>query len=72
MRFLDPDDWERIRLNDVLSIENVRKVILAGQTVEVINRSTNERYRTEHAMSSRQIKMVLAGSLINMVKQSLL
>jgi aconitate hydratase len=35
----------------------------------VINLTKNETYETEHPMTPYQVEMVLAGSLINLVKQ---
>ena len=37
--------------------------------VRVINLTKNETYETEHPMTPRQVEMVLAGSLINLVRQ---
>jgi aconitate hydratase len=68
LTFVDPDDWERIDQNDVLAIDEVRNAIQNGNSISVINRTKNERYETEQSMSERQAKMVLAGSLINLVK----
>ena len=37
--------------------------------VRVINLTKNETYETEHPMTPRQVEMVLAGSLINLVRR---
>ena len=37
--------------------------------MRVINLTRNETYETEHPMTPRQVEMVLAGSLINLVRQ---
>ncbi|HDY86867.1 MAG TPA: aconitate hydratase [bacterium] len=66
--FKNPDDWEKINRNDVLTFANIRDVILKDNTVEVLNKTKNESYTTEHTMSKRQIEMVLAGSLINIYR----
>jgi aconitate hydratase len=68
LTFVNPDDWERISQNDVLAIEDVRNTVQKVKKLNVINKSRNENYEVEHAMSERQVEMVLKGSLINLVK----
>jgi len=67
--FANPDDWNKIAQGDRLSIPDVRSAILKGHSVKVINLTKNETYETEHSMTHFQVDMVLAGSLINLVKQ---
>jgi aconitate hydratase len=69
LTFVNPEDWEKIAQGDVLSIPDVRNAIRKGSRVSVINRTKNETYKAEHPMTSRQVEMVLAGSLINLVRQ---
>ena len=69
LTFINPDDWKNIAQGDVLSIPDVRNAIRKGNRVRVINLTRNETYETEHPMTSRQVEMVLAGSLINQVRQ---
>ncbi|MDD4905608.1 MAG: aconitate hydratase [Methylobacter tundripaludum] len=67
--FANPDDWNKIAQGDRLSIPDVRNAISRGNSVKVINLTKNETYDTEHRMTQYQVDMVLAGSLINLVKQ---
>jgi len=67
--FANPDDWNKIAQGDRLSIPDVRNAIRQGNSVKVINLTRNETYETEHRMTHYQVEMVLAGSLINLVKQ---
>ena len=53
----------------MLSIPDVRNAIRNGKRVKVINLTKNETYETQHPMTPRQVEMVLAGSLINLVRQ---
>ena len=69
LTFVDPDDWKKIAQGDVLSIPDVRNAIRNGNGVKVINLTKNETYETQHPMTPRQVEMVLAGSLINLVRQ---
>ena len=69
LTFVNPEDWEKIAQGDVLSIPDVRNAIRKGSRVSVINLTKNETYKAEHPMTPRQVEMVLAGSLINLVRQ---
>ena len=69
LTFVDPADWEKIHQNDVLVLSGLREAIRRGSQVKVINKTKEETYITEHAMTDRQIEMVLAGSLINVMRE---
>jgi aconitate hydratase len=69
LTFVNPQDCERIEQGDVLAITDVRGCLQCDQKVEVVNTTKCESYETEHAMSERQIAAVLAGSLLNLVRQ---
>ena len=71
LTFEDPDDWERIDHDDVLTILDVRGAIQRGKRLEVINKSKDHTYLTEHSMSERQVQIMLAGSLINAVRNKI-
>jgi aconitate hydratase len=67
--FINPEDWKRISQGDKLSISSVRNAIGKGNKIQVANLTKDEAYETLHPMSPYQVEMVLAGSLINLVKQ---
>jgi aconitate hydratase len=69
LTFVNAADWERISLDDVLALSGVREAIREGTRVSIVNKSKQEIYPTEHAMTDRQIEMVLAGSLINLMRE---
>jgi aconitate hydratase len=69
LTFADPDDWHRIDQDDVLAIENIRTAIGQSKQLAIENKTTNEAYEAVHSLSGRQIKMILDGSLINVVRQ---
>jgi aconitate hydratase len=67
--FVNPEDWDWIAQGDRLSIPDVRRALLKGNKVQVVNLTKNETYETEHPLSPSAVEMVLAGGLINLVKQ---
>ena len=64
LRFVDPDDHGRIDQDDELELPDIREAVEEGRKVEVVNRTKGESYQAEHDMSPRQVKMVLAGSIL--------
>jgi len=69
LTFENPADWDDINQNDVLRLENLRTVLQAGRRVEVRNLTCSRSYRVIHQLSGRQLKMALAGGLINAIRQ---
>lgn len=69
LTFIDPSDWAKIDQDDELEISNVRDAIQKGTLIKVVNKTKKHEYHTEHAMSGRQIEMILEGSLINVVRK---
>jgi aconitate hydratase len=66
--FVNPDDWGKIEQNDLLAMDDVRNIIQKRTVIKIMNKTKDESYDAGHAMSDRQINMVLEGSLINLVK----
>jgi aconitate hydratase len=69
LTFIWPEDYARIDQGDMLKIDDVRNAVKEGTKIIVSNISKSETYEMEHAMSERQIDMVLQGSLINVVRK---
>ena len=51
---------------------DLRKQIQAGNFVQITNVTSNRRFAATHDMSPRQIEMLLAGGLINVMRERLL
>lgn len=68
LTFANPDDWNRIAPGDVLRLPDVREMIQRGNEVRIINQRKQETYVAEHGMTERQVQMLLAGSLINLLR----
>jgi aconitate hydratase len=69
LTFVDPADWEKINQNDLLILSDLREAIRRGNQVRVMTKTKGETYATEHVMTKRQVEMVLAGSLINLMRE---
>ncbi len=69
LTFLNPRDKNKIKQGDILLIENLVKMVNEGNEILVINKSRNLKIQATHSMSKRQVKMILEGSLIDLVKK---
>lgn len=69
LAFSDPEDYNKIEQNDVLAIDNMKHQLINGNIIVIYNRTKNEKYKSNHTMSDRQLQMIMAGSLINVIKQ---
>jgi aconitate hydratase len=69
LTFKDENDYDAIEQDDELEFEGVRDAIQNGNEVEVKNKTQDKTLTCEHRLSKRQIEMVLAGSLLTVVKQ---
>jgi aconitate hydratase len=66
--FIKSDDYDQISQEDDLAINNIRDTLKRSNIIKVTNQSKNVTFQVKHFMSQRQIEMVMAGSLINMVR----
>ena len=66
--FVDPADYDGIDQGDDLRIGQVRAGLKQGNRLPVENRSKKTTFEVQHALSRRQVEMILAGSLINEVR----
>jgi aconitate hydratase len=65
--FKNPDDYQSIKLLDMITIDNLPE-ILKDQTFKIkVNKRTIE---VEHTLSERQKEMLTLGGLINWIKQN--
>jgi aconitate hydratase len=68
LTFTNAEDWNRIALGDILRLPDVREAIQRGNPVRILNQRKDETYMAEHAMTDRQVQMLLAGGLINLFR----
>jgi aconitate hydratase len=66
--FTDPSDYDRVAQGDEIVIREVAEQIRNGAAVTVENVSRDETYACAHRLSSRQVDLVLAGSLISFLR----
>jgi len=67
--FKDDESYDSIEQGDTLQFRDLRDQVQSGTDVEVMNADKDETYVVEHDLSDRELKMVLEGSQISVVKQ---
>ncbi len=68
LTFASPGDWENVGDGDVLRIENLRATLQTGKQVQVRNATRQHDFPTHYRLSHRQLKVLLAGGLINAIR----
>ncbi len=68
--FVNVADYDIIKKDDLIVIENIRKSISSNEQLILINKTQNREIPLKTELTAREIKMVLAGSLINATKSS--
>ena len=63
--FCDRADCEPIDPGDVLRIEGLHEALAAPEPIAVVNVTQDRRFQVRHDLSDRQVRVVLAGGLIN-------
>jgi aconitate hydratase len=69
LTFLDPNDWQDIDQGDVLRVLDVQQAICHGKHITVQNQTKHATYMAAHTLSDRQVAIILAGSLINLLRE---
>jgi aconitate hydratase len=67
--FDDKSEYDRLSLQDTLQIARLPEQVRRGAQIVVENVTRHRQFDTHHDLSARQVEMLLAGGLINAVKQ---
>lgn len=68
LTFVKHEDYDSIDQEDILEINDVRQAVRQSNVVRISNLTKGTKFDTQHALSRRQVDMVLEGSLINLVR----
>jgi aconitate hydratase len=67
--FRDPADYDSLEKGSVVRVKNLHRQLRGGEIVTFENAATGRPIAARHELSERQVEIVLAGGLINSVKQ---
>ncbi|MQL53117.1 aconitate hydratase [Desulfofundulus thermobenzoicus] len=65
LTFVDPADYDRVGQDDVLEMEHVPETLQRGAELVVKNVTRNATFKVRAQMTPRQVRIVLAGGLLN-------
>lgn len=66
--FKNPSDYDTIDQGDTLCLPDIRTVLNDGKTITLENKTKGKKYELVHKMNHHEMRMVLAGGMINLVK----
>ena len=67
--FENPADWQDIHQDDVLRLEGLQSAMPSSHRLDIRNVTRKRTYRLSHPLSGRQLKILMAGGLINEIRQ---
>jgi len=70
LTFADEKDYERLEQNDVLIIDDVKEKITSGNEFYITIQGKEQPILVQHRLSKRQLEVMIAGGLINWVKEN--
>ncbi|NJD03370.1 MAG: aconitate hydratase [Ruminiclostridium sp.] len=68
MTFADEADYDKIENDDELVIDDIRKQITSGNELIIHNKTGNYDIKAGISLSERQVRMMLAGGLLNLTR----
>lgn len=71
LTFVDPADYDHIEAGDVLRLSGLRHALKKGNELTIENVTRQQQFRVRHALSPRQVQLILRGGLINWMKEHL-
>jgi aconitate hydratase len=71
LTFAEAADYDRVEPGDDLVIPGVREAIQRGSLLIVENRTRKRSFPVRHALSQRQVEMILVGGLLNVFRNRL-
>lgn len=67
--FVDPADYEQLKQGDILDFSDVRRQLLQDNVITAKVVTQNREIQFRHNLSERQKQIILAGGLLNYVRQ---
>ncbi|MDF9800049.1 aconitate hydratase [Catalinimonas alkaloidigena] len=65
LEFVNEKDYDKIEQGDVLKLKGLRDALESGEHVKLINETKEEEIELTYQLSDRQVKVILAGGVIN-------
>ena len=69
LNFVNADDYDKISVNDELSLPAIKEELKAGKEITLKNITKNEEYKLICDVSERQVDILTAGGLLDYTKE---
>jgi len=69
LRFVDAKNYDSIEQGDELALHGLLEALQSGDKIVAKNARTGEDYALTHDLSDRQVRMIIVGGLLNMMRQ---
>ncbi|HHX51459.1 MAG TPA: aconitate hydratase, partial [Clostridia bacterium] len=69
LTFVNPEDYHSIQQDDLLAIDSLREQILHSDTLLITNITKGVNIQVRHDLTLRQKEIILAGGLLNYVRE---
>jgi aconitate hydratase len=66
--FVNETDYQKVDEGDILEFSNVRSKIKEGNEFDIKVQGSNDYIKVRHALTERQVEIILVGGMINWVK----
>lgn len=70
LTFVNADDYDKIKLGDMLELPNVKEEIASGKQVTVVNKTTGDTIVADCELSDRTRNIIIAGGLLDYTKEN--
>lgn len=70
LTFVNADDYDKIKLGDMLELPNVKEEIANGKQVTVVNKTTGDTIIADCELSDRTRNIIIAGGLLDYTKEN--
>ncbi|MCG8474065.1 MAG: aconitate hydratase [Cytophagales bacterium] len=70
LEFENPKDYDEISQNDEIILKGIREALENGNNIQLTLKKNQQKIPVKHSLSSRQLKVLLAGGQINYFKNS--
>lgn len=70
LTFKDANDYDKIKLGDMLELPNIKSEIANGTDVTVVNKTTGETIMADCELSDRTRDIIIAGGLLDYTKEN--
>ena len=70
LEFCNEADYDKINLNDEITLPDVKDIIANGGDVKVVNKTTGEEIMAKCELTDRTKAIIIAGGLLNYTKEN--